>query len=431
MTAHDAGAAGLGALLVLPLGLSDGGYFGRSFTALTVALAAIAALALAGGTTTRLSAAFLAAAVSLALLSAWVAVSSLWAVAGAGVELEIRRCVLYTAALVAVGVVVGTRGRRAFLLALTAAIAILGGVGIGLRALSGEPFDPYYGSLLAEPVGYPNAMGVLAATAAVLAIGLAGSVGPQSARALHALASVLVLVLGLTGSRGAALALGVGVAALVLLSDRNTRVSCVGRAAKALVLGGGSWGLVTVVGGSGLPLAGAVAGVAVCAAALPTPGRRATLALLSALVIGAVAGVAAAPPSTTSSFRSAYWAAALAEVRERPFTGSGAGSFYRIWREHRSVATEVRDAHSLYVETLSELGPVGLALVLTAVVIPLCVAVRRRGDPIGATAAAAFTVFAVHAALDWDWEMPVVTLVALGCSAVVLARERDGSRKQS
>ena len=85
----------------------------------------------------------------------------------------------------------------------------------------------------------------------------------------------------------------------------------------------------------------------------------------------------------------------------------------------------MRDAHSLYVEALSELGPVGLALVLAIVAIPIATAVRRRGEPLVAVSGAAFAVFAVHAGLDWDWEMPVVTLVALGCAAAVVRHPSD------
>jgi hypothetical protein len=54
------------------------------------------------------------------------------------------------------------------------------------------------------------------------------------------------------------------------------------------------------------------------------------------------------------------------------------------------------------------------------VVLPLVTTVRRRGDPISAMAGAAFAVFAVHAGLDWDWEMPVVTLAALACAGAAL-----------
>jgi len=81
----------------------------------------------------------------------------------------------------------------------------------------------------------------------------------------------------------------------------------------------------------------------------------------------------------------------------------------------------VKDAHSLYVETLSELGPAGLVLVVALVAIPVAAAIRLRGDPVAAAAGGAFVIFAVHAGLDWDWEMPVVTLAALGCAAALLA----------
>lgn len=428
---RTATAAALALLLILPLGLSDGGYFGRSSTALTVALAAGAGLGLLRSRESRVSGAFVATTTSLGLLAAWVALSSAWAVGGAAVEPEVRRCVLYTAALGAIGVLVGPERRRVFLVATTAAIAALLAVGVGMRIVSGEPLDPFYGSLLSEPVGYPNAMGVLAAIAAVLAIGLAGGGGPSSTRLLHALAPVTILVLGLTGSRGGALALVAGLAVLVALSDRTARAERVGTAMAALTVGGCAWALVATVGSDGVPLAGAAAMAAAIGARLPTPGRRASLALLCGLALGGALLVAAHPPSTTSSFRSAYWAAALAEAHQRPLLGSGAGSFYLTWRARRQVETEVRDAHSLYVESLSELGPLGLALVLTTVVVPLGAAVRRRGDPLAAAAAGGLAVFAVHAGLDWDWEMPVVTLVGLGCAGTLLVLEPGRPKSQT
>jgi hypothetical protein len=38
-------------------------------------------------------------------------------------------------------------------------------------------------------------------------------------------------------------------------------------------------------------------------------------------------------------------------------------------------------------------------------------------------------VFAVHAGLDWDWEMPVVTLTALGCAGVALGRPSNATEE--
>jgi tetratricopeptide (TPR) repeat protein len=48
--------------------------------------------------------------------------------------------------------------------------------------------------------------------------------------------------------------------------------------------------------------------------------------------------------------------------------------------------------------------------------------VRRLG--FGPAAAAAFAAYLLHAAVDWDWEVPAVTLSALFCAAVLLASQR-------
>jgi hypothetical protein len=320
----------LGALLLLPLGLSDGGYFGRSLAALTLALGATAAIALLHSGVVLPSAAFVATAIGLVLLAVWVGLSALWAVDGAGVELEARRCILYAVALVAVGLVVGGRS-RIFLVALTGAVSTLAVVGLSMRTVSGIPVDPYYGSLLAEPIGYPNAMGVLVAIGAVLALGLQAP-GERGARVLQGVASLLVLVLGLSGSRGGALALVAGMCVLVALTARPDRLPCVGKAASALAVGGGAWGVTMAAGGAGGSLVLAAAAAAAIGAAVPTFGRRGALVLLSGLALAACAVVALDPPSTTSSFRSAYWSAAFDEARERPLLGSGAGSYYLSWR---------------------------------------------------------------------------------------------------
>jgi tetratricopeptide (TPR) repeat protein len=95
---------------------------------------------------------------------------------------------------------------------------------------------------------------------------------------------------------------------------------------------------------------------------------------------------------------------------------------------HRPSGPNVRDAHNLYVETLAELGPVGLALLVAALALPLSAALRVRSDPLAPAALAAYVGFLVHASWDWDWELPAVTLSALFCalSLLVLAR-RDSS----
>ena len=43
---------------------------------------------------------------------------------------------------------------------------------------------------------------------------------------------------------------------------------------------------------------------------------------------------------------------------------TGAGTFERSWQRNPDAVLKARDAHSLYLETLSELGPVGLGLLI-------------------------------------------------------------------
>ena len=87
------------------------------------------------------------------------------------------------------------------------------------------------------------------------------------------------------------------------------------------------------------------------------------------------------------------------------------------------MSSFARDAHSLYLETLAELGPIGLALLLAALIIPL-LALRGGRDPLLATAAGAYVAFLVHTGVDWDWELPAVTLAGLACGSAMLVARR-------
>ena len=118
-----------------------------------------------------------------------------------------------------------------------------------------------------------------------------------------------------------------------------------------------------------------------------------------------------------------YWRVAFEEFGDNPIRGAGSGAFRVDWLRERTVLDPAKDAHSLYIETLGELGLVGAAI-LAALIVGLAVAARRafRRVPVQAAGAiAALSVFAVHAGLDWDWEMPAVSLVALLCAGALIA----------
>src|SRR6266540_432197 len=152
------------------------------------------------------------------------------------------------------------------------------------------------------------------------------------------------------------------------------------------------------------------------------PSRRTAIAV--ALLLAAAVVTAVAIRGVDIGDRPYYWRAALEQFTEAPLGGTGAGTFARHWPEHRPRdpgvldTPDVLDAHSLYLESLAELGPAGLALVLLAFGLPL--ALRRR-DALSAAVLPAYLAYLVHAGLDWDWEMPAVTLFGLACGVALVA----------
>jgi len=88
----------------------------------------------------------------------------------------------------------------------------------------------------------------------------------------------------------------------------------------------------------------------------------------------------------------------------------------------------VRDAHSLELETFAELGLVGVAILAVLLgAVALSIRAAHRVDPVlVAGPAAALTAWAFHSAIDWDWEMPALTLPAVVLAGALLAVGRQG-----
>src|SRR5205823_5057691 len=66
--------------------------------------------------------------------------------------------------------------------------------------------------------------------------------------------------------------------------------------------------------------------------------------------------------STSGTGRWQLWTAAVEQFRTRPVVGQGAGSYEQWQTRHGTLGEFVQDAHSLYLQTLGELGVVGLVL---------------------------------------------------------------------
>jgi hypothetical protein len=129
--------------------------------------------------------------------------------------------------------------------------------------------------------------------------------------------------------------------------------------------------------------------------------------------------------STSGNGRWQFWGAAVDEFESRPLVGRGAGSYEAWWAEHGSVSYFTRRAHSFYLQTLGELGVLGglllLALIGSATAAIVRALRRTRGDErITVAALAAVCVgFGFAAAIDWMWELTVVSVLALAALALV------------
>jgi hypothetical protein len=118
------------------------------------------------------------------------------------------------------------------------------------------------------------------------------------------------------------------------------------------------------------------------------------------------------------------WGVAWTTFAHHPVIGNGAGTYGRLWLMKRRDPITVEDAHSLYLETLSELGIVGLVLLTTVIVAPILAFRRLRSAPYVPAVVSVYIGLLVHAAIDWDWEMPVVTVAMLTCGATMVAAAR-------
>ncbi len=130
--------------------------------------------------------------------------------------------------------------------------------------------------------------------------------------------------------------------------------------------------------------------------------------------------------SLSSNGRVDAWHIALDMARAEPLRGLGAGSYEASWLLHRPEPLQLVDAHNVYLETLAELGAVGLALLLLVFLTPLAVLRSRRAEPLAASVAGASVVFLAHGLVDWDWEIPAVTLAGLFCGLALAVVRTDG-----
>lgn len=152
---------------------------------------------------------------------------------------------------------------------------------------------------------------------------------------------------------------------------------------------------------------------------------------------GAAPGGATTRLVTGSGTRYDYWRIALDAFAQEPLTGVGAGNYDRPYFRARRTTEDIRQPHSLELQTLSELGLVGGALLLAFVAGLGIAAVRMRAtaaaSPLGLTLMVAgvgvVTTWLVHTSVDWIHLMPGLTGIALVMAAVLMVNRAPATAK--
>ncbi len=462
---------------------ASGGFNATSFgwTALAFAWVVIIALTLAAPAWGAFDIAWLTAGAGICV---YTFVSALWS-GSASVAIDNGQRTLEYLAGIAAALLIVRRGRVSLWLSGLA----LGAAATCVYSLATRLFPDRFGASnavagyrLFVPIGYWNALGIFAAVALLTGFGVATAGRGRVLRILAAVAlTPLSATLYFTFSRGALVGLTVGLLAVFALSPQRLRllggfaalvpVPAVGvliaSRAPALTHQASALGAAAHAGHRlALELAVLAAGQAAIAAfyvvwlsriKVGKTTRRAAGAAAIVVTLLAIVGVFAAYGSPPTLMRHAYdsfvstprggsdlnsrlfslsnngrtvlWRSAFDEFQAHPVVGSGAGSFGRWWLAHRTSAYFVEDAHNLYVQTLAEGGLVGFVLLVSFLFMPLIAAVRARRHPLVAPAFGAYVAFLAHAAVDWDWQMPAVTLLALFSAAALIAAARGRNQR--
>jgi tetratricopeptide (TPR) repeat protein len=481
------------AALLLFLTFRAGGFFPaqHALVALVFVVALVLRLTVAEHPLAGASRLLVVAGAATALLAAWMLLSGSWSHAPGRALLEYTRALVYLLPLV----VLGTLPRMPYAPAwvvrwLALAFVIVCGAGLTTRVAPDVWSVPPSAvtDRLSYPLTYWNGLGITAAIGIVLLTHLTTSLRePRVIRVLAAaLCPVLVATAYCTFSRGGILAAAVGIV-LVLLVGRPaglvTGVLPAAGASAVVLLAAldmdvlGSAGFNSVAGiaeGHELARLIGLAGLgaaAARAALLPLDGllsrwneRRAPLRLryyvagwlAAAAVVAAVLVAVGAPGFMERQYngfvqgnytfaseqrlrlldpgnngRLFHWRVAYDRFRAEPLRGDGAGTYENAWDRYRPTGFDVLDAHSLYLEVMGELGLVGLALLLIALLTILAGFLRlARGSERGPPAAlfTAGLIWALHAGIDWDWELTATGAWLFAAGGICLAAPAGASR---
>jgi hypothetical protein len=154
-------------------------------------------------------------------------------------------------------------------------------------------------------------------------------------------------------------------------------------------------------------------------------------------VTGVVSGNTLSRLGTLSgSHRYQYWQTAVKAFDGKPVDGIGPGTFEFYWNQHRPFYEFIRNAHSLYLESLAETGIIGFLPLLGFLLALLIAGVVRslRAPPLAraslAAATATFAAFLVSAGYDWMWQLSCAPVAALLLGAAIVSYRDPATEPQ-
>ena len=391
--------------------------------------------------------------------------------------------VFYAAVFAVPALILRTREDRTY--AVSAVVAGSGGLAVcaGLAlVLRSHPETLFYGGRLNFPITYPNAqaaamlMGYWPALA--LAARRTGSIVPRGL----ALAGATAMLCGwlLSQSKGGAIGLVVSTIVVFAVSQRRVRLlvpfaitavlGAIGAvpltapirasttsALRSAIHHGGAALLLLTVGGfvAGLLYAHLDGRLELSRSARAIAGRAALIGVVAVLVIGPAVFFATVegpgawvtnqwhafkhPPTaersgthllTLGSNRYDFWRVALREFAHHPLVGVGSRGFAASYLQYgRSSETPAR-AHSLWLDSLSETGLLGFAVLLLVFAPPVAAVARRaRSELTAAGVLAACVYFLAHASVDWIWTFPAVGALAMLLLAIAATTASSGESR--
>jgi len=406
-------------------------------------------------------------------------------------------CAVFAAAITAARVL--PHRWAALLRGLALAAVVVSVYGIASKVFPGSLAPADAPARLQEPFGYWNALGLCAAMGVICCMWMGARRGGHAL--LGALAypatGLLLLTLLLAYSRGALVALLIGAAlwlAVVPLRLRAAAVLIVGGAGAGAVAAwafskhalsdervalaersaaGHELGALALVMVLVLTLAGIAIGfIAARRAPRERTRRRAGAALYGMLGLALFALLAdlahshrgltgsishalhaltdpnaKTPPNTpgrltaVASVRARYWKEALQVFNAHPLLGSGAEGYATARLRYREETLVVGHAHGFVVQTLADLGIVGLAVAL-ALLGSWMLATRHATHPLNRrarytpervgmlTLLCIVVVFGAHSLIDWTWYVPGVACVALLCAGWLVGRAEPGEQQR-